>query len=226
MESVALVPALNEEETIAKIVKRLKKIKIKPIVIDDGSSDDTARLAKKAGAIVIVHKANKGKGEALKTGFRYVLKKCPKTKYVVLIDADMQYAPEDSLKLIKPLKDGEADFVTGYRNWRTVPYRHQMGNFVWRTAFNLLFGTQLNDTNCGFMAFTKKAISKIKEVHGGYIIENMLFLEALKHKIKIKQVNVDVRYDELRNIPVGIRIVLGCLVFIIVRGVKYRLKNI
>jgi len=226
MESVALVPALNEEKTIAKIVKRLKKIKVKPIVIDDGSSDDTARLAKKAGATVIVHKVNKGKGEALKTGFRYVLKKCPKTKYVVLIDADMQYTPEDSLKLIKPLKDGEADFVTGYRNWRTVPYRHQMGNFVWRTAFNLLFGTQLNDTNCGFMAFTKKAISKIKEVHGGYIIENMLFLEALKHKIKIKQVNVDVRYDELRNIPVGIRIVLGCLVFIIVRGVKYRLKNI
>jgi glycosyltransferase involved in cell wall biosynthesis len=226
MESVALIPAFNEEETIEEVISRLKKIGLKSIVIDDGSSDKTYELAKKSGSIVIRHTVNIGKGEALKTGFNYILKNIPEVKYVVIIDADMQYLPEESVKILKPLQDGKADFVMGYRDWSTIPLRHNFGNFVWRKFFNSFFQTKLKDTNCGYIGLSKKALQKIQKIHGGYIIENMMLVEALKHKLRIKQVPVSVTYKEKRSISNGLRMGLGVLVFIIIEGIKYRLSKI
>ena len=136
----------------------------------------------------------------------------------------MQYLPEESSKLLKPLETGEANFVTGYRNWTGVPFRHRLGNFVWRTAFNLLFCTNFKDTNCGYVAMDKKAIKIMKKVlYGGYILENAMFTEAIKQGLKIRQVPVKVSYEEKRTIPNGIRVVIGVSLFIILEGFKYRL---
>jgi len=226
MESVALIPAFNEEETIKQVISRLKKTGLKSIVIDDGSTDKTSELAKKSGAIVIKHTINMGKGEALKTGFNYVLKNMLEVKHVVIIDADMQYLPEEAVKILKPLQDRKADFVMGCRNWETVPLRHNFGNFVWRSVFNLFFETKLKDTNCGYLGLSIKALKKIRRIHGGYIIENMMLVEALKHKLSIKQVPVSVTYKIKRNIFSGLRMGLGVLVFIIIEGIKHRLSKI
>lgn len=195
-------------------------------MIDDGSTDKTNELAKKSDSIVIKHSINMGKGESLKTGFDYVLKKMPKVKYVVVIDADMQYLPEQAVRILKPLQNGKADFVMGCRNWSTVPLRHNFGNFIWRGIFNLFFETKFKDTNCGFIGLSRKAIEKIQKIHGGYIIENMMLLEILRHKLRIKQVPVLVNYKYKRDIFSGLRMGLGVLVFIIVEGIKYRLSKI
>ncbi len=224
MDTIVMIPAFNEEKNITEVVQRTKNTGFLPLVIDDGSNDKTTELAKKAGAVVVTHSKNKGKGEAMTTGFKYVLENYPKTKYVVILDADLQYDPEDTPKLIKMLKSGKADYVTGYRNWKTVPSRHSLGNFVWRTSFNILFGTKFKDTNCGFIAMTISAMRKMMAVtYGGYIIENMMLSEALKNELKIKQVSVRVHYHHIRKIPTGTKIVLGCLWFIAKRGIKYRL---
>jgi glycosyltransferase involved in cell wall biosynthesis len=223
MKACGLIPAHNEEKTIQKVISYVKKIKLLPIVIDDGSTDNTAYLAKKSKAIVLRHDVNKGKGEAIKTGFDYILTKQPKIQYTVLIDADFQYNPIEATRLLKPLKNGKADFVSGYRNFRKIPFRHRLGNWVWKTFFNLLFGTNFKDTNCGYMALTKEAMKKIKRIHGGYIIENTMFIEALRNNLRIKQVPVSVMYKEKSKITRGIRMVLGVLVFIIKEGIKYRL---
>ncbi len=223
METIVLIPAYNEEENIKDVVTRVKKSGFFPIVVDDGSVDKTAEIAKKSGAVVVIHKKNKGKGEAMTTGFKLITKKYPETKYVVILDADLQYNPEDTPRIIKPLKNGEADYVTGYRNWREVPRRHALGNFVWRKSFNLFFGTKLKDTNCGFIAMTTEAMKKMmKTTYGGYIIENMMLAEALKNKFRIKQVPVKVHYHYIRSVPVGTRIVLGCWLFIMRRALKQR----
>jgi len=226
MESVALIPAFNEEETIEEVISRLKKIGLKSIVINDGSTDKTNELAKKSDAIVIKHIINMGKGEALKTGFNYVLNNMPGVKYVVVIDADMQYLPEEAVRILKPLQDRKASFVMGCRNWSIVPLRHNFGNFVWRGIFNLLFKTNFKDTNCGFIGLSRKALEKIQKIHGGYIIENMMLVEALKHKLRIKQIPVSVNYKYRRDIFSGLRMGLGVLVFIIEEGIKYRLSKI
>jgi glycosyltransferase involved in cell wall biosynthesis len=222
MKNAVLIPAFNEEKNILEVINKTKKLKRidKIIVVDDGSVDKTAELAKKAGAIVIRHEKNKGKGEALKTGFDYI-SKLGGIKNIVLIDADLQYEPEESLKLLKALES--ADVVMGYRDFSKLPFRHKLGNFVWRTFFNLFFGTRLKDTNCGLIALTIDSIKKM-DIHGGYIIENSMLASAIKNNLKIKQVLVNVNYKKTSGIERGIRVEAGVLIFILVEGIKYRMR--
>jgi len=221
MKISVLIPAYNEEKDIRRIIERTKKAGFNDIlVVDDGSSDKTADIAESLGATVIRHKTNKGKGEALKTGFSYLSDR----DCVAVIDADMQYNPEEIGKITEPVSRG-VDFVMGCRDWKTVPFRHRLGNFVWRTAFNLLFGANLRDTNCGFMALSSRAV-KLMKPHGGYIIENSMLATALKNNLKIEQVPVSVNYHNLSKVPRGVRMVLGVLLFIIKEGLKYRIGRL
>ena len=221
MTNYALVPAFNEEKNIKELIRRLKKQNVKIIVVDDGSTDSTSSIAKKLGVTLLRHEKNKGKGETIKTGFNYLLKNHSDAKLIVLVDADMQYLPEDVGKILKPLEDGEADFVTGYRNPKSVPYANRIGNFGWRVLFNLLFGTKLKDTNCGYVGMTKEAMKKIKNIHGGYIIENTMLRDAVKNKLRIKQVPVEVVYGK-RRVGKFAKMFFGVLIFIIVEGMKFR----
>jgi len=224
MTHAVVIPAYNEEKNIDQAVARTLKMGYLPIVVDDCSTDKTGEKAKEAGAIVLRHKKNMGKGEGLKTAFLYIKTHLKDVKYVAILDADLQYVPEDLPKLFKPLENDEADYVTGYRNWKKdVPFRHRLGNFVWRTAFNILFDARVKDSNCGFVAMNREAMLKlINATTGGYIIENMMMIEALKSGLRIKQVPVKVYYHEVRDIPTGSRFVLGNLIYIIESGMKYR----
>jgi glycosyltransferase involved in cell wall biosynthesis len=223
MTHYALIPAFNEEDNIEEVILRLKKHKnVNIIVIDDGSTDSTPNIVKKLGTVLVRHEINKGKGEAIKTGFKYILENHPEAKYVVLIDADMQYFPEEAVKILKPLEDGEADYVTGYRSPKEIPYANRVGNFGWRVLFNLLFGTKLKDTNCGFVGMTKEAMKKIRHIHGGYIIENTMLRDAIKGKLRIKQVPVKVVYKQ-RKVKKFAKMFFGVLIFIVFEGLKFRL---
>ncbi len=220
METVVLIPAYNEEKNIKEVVSRVRKIGYTPLVVDDCSKDRTSEIAKKAGAIVLRHKTNGGKGEAIQTGFKHVFERL-KAKYIILLDADLQYKPEDAPKLIKKLKSGEADFVMGYRDWSSVPFRHRFGNLVWRFFFNLLFGTKMKDTNCGFMAMTIGTAKKLKG-GGGYIIDNYIVSQIVKNKLRIGQVPVTIYYKHKSGTLRGLRMVGGVLIFILKEGLKYR----
>lgn len=229
MKAVCLIPAHNEERNIKEAVERTGKTGLfgEIVVVDDGSSDGTAEIVKKISSgkktrvTLISHEKNRGKGEALKTGFEYILKKT-NSEIIVLMDADMQYPPEQTLKIIEPIESGKADFVMGFRDFRKVPFRHRLGNFVWKTSFNILFGTRLKDTNCGLMALSRKALENTS-VHGGYITENAMLASMVKKGLRIEQVPVDVDYHRASGIKRGIRMVSGVLFFIIKEGLKYRL---
>ena len=220
-----LLPAYNEEKNIGKILRNAKSHFPRAIivVVDDGSKDKTAKIAAKEGAVVIKHQKNLGKGEALKTGFEF-FRKIKDVEYVIVADSDGQYLIEDGKKLLEVLKAGKADFVMGRREWKDVPFPHRLGNFVWRNAFNLMFGTHLKDTNCGFVGLNRKALERIENTGGGYIIENSLLIEALKKGLRIEQVPVRVVYKNVSKLLRGIRMVLGILIFIIKEGLKYRLS--
>lgn len=223
MKVYGLIPAYNEERNIREIVRRIKKVGITPVVIDDASRDRTFEEAKKTGAKVLRHKKNMGKAEVIKTGLKFLKNK--KFDYIVLIDADLQYLPEEAPKLIEPLKRGEADFVAGFRKFSDVPFlRHRLGNFVWRTSFNVLFGTRFKDTNCGFVAMNRRATNAIiKKLRGGYILENSMFIQILKNKLRAHQVPVTVKYHKRSNVGRGVRIVAGVTFYIIHEGIKHRL---
>jgi glycosyltransferase involved in cell wall biosynthesis len=226
-KSAIILPAYNEEENIEIVIKEAKKFLPNSliIVVDDGSKDRTFELAKKSGVIVLRHEKNRGKGEAIKTGFNYLKDKT--IDYFIVADTDRQYSIRDAPKFLKALKEERADFVMGKRDWSKVPLRHRFGNLIWRTTFNFLFGKKLEDTNCGFVAFSKKAMEKIKDyIHGGYILEDEMLVAAVKNNFKIAQVPVGVSYRKRSGFLRGIRMVLGVLIFILVEGIKYRLKLI
>jgi glycosyltransferase involved in cell wall biosynthesis len=224
MKNCALIPAYNEEKTISEVVKKVKRTGFLPIVIDDNSTDRTFELAKKSGAVAIQQGSTTGKGEAIKAGINYVFEKMPDVENFIFIDADMQYDPEDAAALLEPLKNKDADLVMGFRDWSTVPFRHRLGNFVWCTSFNVLFGTNLKDTNCGFMSMSKDAAKILKSaLYGGYIIENAILSRAVKSNLKIGQVPVKVTYNHKSEVKRGVRMVGGIFLFIVREGIKYRL---
>ena len=225
MDRIALIPAYNEEKTIGEAVKRLAKISIPSLVVDDGSKDKTEVFAKTAGSIVVKHEKNKGKGESIKTGFDFILKSLKEVEYVVLLDADLQCLPEEASRVLDPLIKKRADFVMGFRNWKSVPFRHRLGNSVWKFFFNFLFRTKLKDTNCGYMALTREAIKQIKNIHGGYIIENHILSQIVKKGLRIEQVPVNIVYINKSKVKRGLRMVFGVLWFIIKEGVKYELER-
>jgi len=218
-KTIIIVPAYNEEKNIPALIKNIKEHTndSQILLIDDGSKDKTSEVAKTLGATVITHSTNRGKGEALYTAFEWIKKKPFET--IIIMDADLQFSAKDVPRIERALR--LYDFVMGQRNWKNVPFRHRMGNFVWRSLFNLLYGTKLRDTNCGLIGFRKEIINKLN-VRGGYIVENMMLSSAIKNKIKIGQVPVDVTYHIIHGVPRGARVVSGVFFFILKDGLKYR----
>lgn len=220
-----LLPAYDEEENIQIVIDEAKKFlpNSRIVVIDDGSKDKTYELAKQTSVEVIRHNVNKGKGEALRTGFDYFLNKCPEIEFVIVADADRQYKMDDAPKLLKVFETGKVDFVTGFRLPKDTPYANRLGNLIWRKLFNLLFGTDLKDSNCGFIAFNRKALEVVKAgAYGGYIIDNAIRIAMVKNKLKIGQVHVKIFYGK-RIIRKFAKMFFGNLVFILIEGFKYRL---
>jgi glycosyltransferase involved in cell wall biosynthesis len=220
-----LLPAYNEEKNIQIVIKEAKKFlpNSRIVVVDDGSKDKTYELAKRTGVEVIRHDVNKGKGEALRTGFEYFLKKCPDTDLMIVADTDRQYRLDDAPKFLDIFQTEKVDFITGYRRPSDMPYANRLGNIIWRKIFNILFKTNLKDSNCGFIALNKKAIKIVRNsAYGGYIIDNAIRIDVIKHKLKIGQVYVKVFYGK-RKITKFARMFFGNLIFILVEGFKYRL---
>ncbi len=221
-----LLPAYNEEKNVGKVIDRAKKF-LKDaliVVVDDGSSDKTYEVAKQHGATVLRHEKNKGKGEALKTGFNFLYEKG--VDYVIVADSDGQYDLAEANKLLRPLFEGKADFVMGKRRKQDVPFLHKLGNFVWRVAFNVLYGVRLKDTNCGYIAMNRRALKVLRKVYGGYIVENAMLDMCVREGLKIAQVEVKVKYKKVSGVLRGVRMVLGVLIYIVIRGLDYRLSRL
>lgn len=155
---LAVIPAYNEERSVGNVVKRAKKYVDEVVVVDDGSRDKTAIIAKKAGAIVIRHRVNKGFGAALRTGMKYALKK--KAEIIILLDADGQHKPEDIPKFVKKIREGY-DFVLGERDLRKYPLIKKIGNLFLTVSADFISGTYLRDTESGYRAFSYKGLKKI-----------------------------------------------------------------
>lgn len=230
MTGFAVIPTYNEAKHIEKVLTKLKIAnksgKLQSLVVDDGSTDKTAAIAKQLGARVLVHKKNKGKGEALKTAFKYILNNS-NAKHAVVIDADMQYDPKEYKNVLLPLLKGEADFVSGTRNlyMNQVPFRHRLGIKVWRSIFNFFFKPtpKLTDTCNGFFALNRKAMKTlINNVYGGYIVDHAIRIHCIKNGLKIKEAPVHIKYNGISGIWRGIRMVLGVTIFTFQQGLRYR----
>ena len=162
MKTVVCVPALNEERTIRGVVRGLREHCDEVIVIDDGSEDATSSVATSAGATVVRHRANLGKGAALLTGCELALR--GGATVLAFCDADGQHLPSELGGLLRPIEQGEADIVFGARalgDGTSMPEVSRFGNRFLSAATRVLFRTPLHDTQCGFRAITRSAYETV-----------------------------------------------------------------
>ena len=189
----AVIPARNEQKNIAEIIKKTKKYVGKVVIVDDGSTDNTRELAEKSGAIVLGHIVNLGKGAALKTGCDYAFKNG--AKYIIALDADSQHKPEDIPRFIDKLQ--KYDVVFSYRKASgKMPIVLRFGNWFISNAAKALYGIGLNDTQCGFRAFSKEAYKKIRWNASDYSMESEMIARAGKQRLKYVQIPIQTIYSD------------------------------
>jgi len=190
-------PAFNEAFYLGSLILQTRQYIDQVIVVDDGSSDDSAIIARLAGAIVIQHEQNQGKGAAIKT----ILSEARKMNIdtLVLADADMQHNPNEIPRLIAPVITGKADLVIGCRTieqCQTRTYR-RLGRFVLLHATKLLARQRsITDSESGFRALSGKAISGFELKENGFAIESEMISEAARKDMKITEVPISNIYTD------------------------------
>jgi len=194
---VAVIPAYNEERFIGSVVLKALKYVDAVIVVDDGSTDATGEVAEAAGAIVVRHPDNQGKGAALNTGFRRAREMTPEA--VVTLDGDGQQRCEEIPTLIRPVLAGQADMVVGSR-FLTVrsglPGWRVFGQRVLNLVTNLSSGFNLSDSQSGFRAFSRQTVEIVRFRSHDFSVESEMQFLAQKHGLKVVEVPITCRYDD------------------------------
>ena len=215
--SIALIPAYNEERFIGSVVLKTKRYVDEVWVVDDGSSDCTAELAEQAGATVLRHETNLGKGAALNTGFRAIRKLEAADVSVVTLDADGQHEPAELLAVLEPISRGEADLVIGSRylaNESDVPRSRIWGHKFFNSFTNLVSGTAVSDSQSGFRAFSPRALEAISFSSRGFSVESEMQFLANRHGLRVVEVPIVISYTDKPKRPVmghGMAVLNGIL---------------
>jgi glycosyltransferase involved in cell wall biosynthesis len=194
---IAVIPAYNEERFIGSIVLKAHRYADTIIVVDDGSTDATAHIAEAAGAIVIRHEQNKGKGVALNTGFRRARELNPDV--VISLDADGQHVPEEMTIVAAPVLGGQADIAVGSRYLEkksNVPLHRIWGHVVFNFMTNRVAGVALTDSQSGFRAFSPHAINALSFHSNGFAVESEMQFLAQEHKLRVTEVPITIHYHD------------------------------
>ena len=201
MKLIVTIPALNEEKTIADVIRGVPRDipgieQVEVIVCNDGSTDKTAELAEEAGAIVINIHGRPGLGTVFRTGLERAMRRG--ADIMVNIDGDGQFNPGDIAKLIQPILDDHADFVTCSRFkdpslHPTMPAVKFWGNKVVTNIINWVCGgTDFSDVSCGFRAFNREAAYRMT-LFGRYTYTQECFIDLFSKGVRIAEVPLKVR---------------------------------
>jgi len=188
---IALIPAYNEQETIADIIRQVKPFVAEVLVINDGSTDSTIELAEKAGALVIDNIVNRGLGKTIQRGYDEAIKRG--ADIVVQIDADGQYDPNEIPKLIQQILENKADLVLGTRleNLKyNMPWVKKLGNKAFTWLLRRLTGADIRDGQTGFRA-TRKEVFETLEIHGDFTYTQEMIVKASREGWRIANVPIN-----------------------------------
>lgn len=212
---VVVIPAYNEERFIGTTVLKARRFARTVIVVDDGSMDATARIAEAAGAVVVRHMQNQGKGVALNTGFRKARALNPDV--VVTLDADGQHVPEELPIVTTPVLEQQADIVVGSRylmQTSKVPSHRIWGHHVFNFMTNHVSGVRLTDSQSGFRAFSPRALQFLSFTSRSFSVESEMQFLASEHNLKTLEVPITIHYHDRPKRPVinhGLIVLQGVL---------------
>ena len=186
-----LIPAFNEAATIGEVLERIAALALdaQVIVVDDGSTDDTAAIAEAAG-VTVIRQANAGKGAAIRTAIALA-----EGEIAVIQDADMEYDPAEVPELIGPILRGSADVVFGSRLRGGKPQRahlfwHLVGNRFLSLLTNVLYNTTLSDMETGFKAFRIEVLRSLDLHENGFGLEPEITAKVCKRKLRVYELPI------------------------------------
>lgn len=188
------MPAYNEARYLGSVILRSKQYADEVIIVDDGSTDQTASVARLAGATVVKHEHNRGYGSSIRTLLSEVKKR--DADVLVVLDADSQHNPDEIPRLVQGVNDG-ADIVIGSREMqenKIAGYRRLGQKFLSRMT-NIASRKRLTDTESGFRAYSKKAIATLELKETGMAISSEIISEAASRDLKIVEVPISVAYN-------------------------------
>ena len=236
MKIIAVMPAYNAAKTLKKTIKDIPKgVLDKIILVDDNSTDDTVKIAKKLGLTVVAHPQNRGYGGNQKTCYTMALSE--KADIIVMIHPDYQYDSSLTADLIKPIKEGRFDVMLGSRI-RTrdealaggMPKYKYVGNRFLTFIENLFLGQNLSEYHTGFRAFNSKILKSLPfhKYSDDFVFDSQILFGAIAKKAKIGEIAVPVRYfDEAssinfyRSTVYGLSILRDLFLYIISGGKKF-----
>ena len=203
---IAIIPAFNEEKNILKVLKDLEKLRIDAVVVDDGSKDNTSKVVEEfaknseINVYLIRNEKNEGKAKAIEKGTKFALS-LNKYKYIIYIDGDYQHKPMDIPKLLKKLRDTNADAVFGVRKYKHIPLHRQVSNFFASVLTSLavfIYSKRFyffRDVQCGFRIIKAEFLKDIN-FGDGYAVEHFIALQLAKKGAKIVEEYVSVEYHD------------------------------
>ena len=196
-----LLPAYNEAKTIDRIIREASEFVHDILVIDDGSIDQTAQIAEKAGGKVIKHSTNLGKGMALRTGFDYISQK--DYDLIATMDSDGQHQPSDLPRFIDHFKNNQSDILIGARihNRFEMPQHRRLNNWLVSSVGSALCGQKVKDFQSGFRLIRTEVIKSIELHTERYETESELLIKAGRIGFKIQSIPINTIYNaEVSNI--------------------------
>ena len=202
LKAAAIIPAYREEKHISDVVRRTRKQLDHVLVVDDGSSDKTAQCARAAGAEVIVHNQNRGKGEAIKTGLRHWLDR--QLTHVIILDADGQHLPEEIERFIGAAAlaaDRSCFLGNRMNNLTTMPFVRRVVNRYMSNRISRTCGQEIPDTQCGFRMLDPQLIPELLVGARRFDYETEMLIIASRKGYRIESVPITTVYsDEVSSI--------------------------
>ncbi len=206
---LVLIPARNEARTIGPIVEAVRT-KLPVLVIDDGSTDTTADIARRAGAEVVSHPTNMRKGAALKTGFSWAMKRGYEA--VITMDADGQHDPADLDRLLNANRHHQADLIIGEREFSKMPWPNRFTTPLGAKILSWALGTRVTDNQSGFRLLTRTLLERMSLRSNGYEMEVEMIWEVIRLRMPIAWVPIRTIYFPDRQS--GFRPVADTLLFL------------
>lgn len=213
--TAAVIPILNEAATIREVIGSVGGHVDSVVVVDDGSTDGSDELARSAGATVLRHDRNRGKGAALQTALSWARTQ-PDLGQLVLIDGDGQHDPADIGRLVAALHDGGLDIVVGSRFLGTnnAPLYRLFGLHVLSASAALGSGLRLTDSQSGYRVLSRRAIDALHLTQPRFAVESEMQFEAAERGLRMGEIPISIRYEApARRSPVvhGVSVLLATI---------------
>lgn len=195
-EIIALIPNYNEARHITDVVRRTLAY-VPAVVIDDGSTDGSGAAAALAGAKVLVHPTNQGKGKALNTGYDYALQRG--VAAVITLDADGQHDPDEIPDFIAAFRAGQGDLIIGQRSFAEMPSKNQFGNRTGSFLLGLAMGRPVPDNQSGYRLLSRAVLAQVRPSSTRFEAEVEILLRAQMAGFRLAWIPIKTIYNDTKS---------------------------